>query len=76
MYALVAGVEGGEVLSNAGESRFGLEAEALYVDDADRNPSVEGRRMVSASKVDSTYCVKARGGGEINWLLLFCSSRK
>lgn len=32
----------------------------------ERKPSVEGRKMVSASDVDATYCVKARGGGEMS----------
>lgn len=37
-------------------------------EDAERKPSVEGRRIVSGSPLDSTYWVTARGAGEIRRL--------
>lgn len=37
-------------------------------EDAERRPSVDGRRIVSGSALDSTYWVMARGAGEIRRL--------
>jgi len=37
-------------------------------EDAERRPSVDGRRIVPGSALDSTYCVMARGAGEIRRL--------
>jgi hypothetical protein len=37
-------------------------------EDAERRPSVDGRRIVSGSALDSTYWVNARGAGEIRRL--------
>ena len=39
-----------------------------WAEDAERKPSVEGRRIVSGSALDSTYWVIARGAGEMRRL--------
>jgi hypothetical protein len=60
----VVGEEGPGLGAEGGEGdRGGKCAEA-----AERRPSVDGRRIVSGSALDSTYWVTARGAGEIRRL--------
>lgn len=59
-----AGEEGPGLGGEGGEGDRG----GKCAEDAERRPSVDGRRIVSGSAFDSTYWVTARGAGEIRRL--------
>ena len=58
------GEEGAGLGGESGEGDRG----GKCAEDAERRPSVDGRRIVSGSAFDSTYWVMARGAGEISRL--------
>lgn len=43
----------------------GLQSDEWCREGGDRRPIVDGSRIDSASCVEATYCVSARGGGEM-----------
>ena len=61
------GVERRLVVDEDARWESGFHSDEWWREGGDRRPIVDGRRIDSASWVEATYCVRARGGGEIKF---------